>query len=42
LLSEERPRAARFVTVVGRLVGGVEDRSCVSSGERLRAGAAGE
>jgi hypothetical protein len=40
--TDVRPRAASPVTVVGKIVGGIEDRRRVSSGERLRVEAAGE
>jgi hypothetical protein len=38
----ERPRAVSPVTVVGRIVDGIEDCRRVSSGERLRVETAGE
>jgi len=38
----ERPRAASPVTVVGKIVSGIEDCRRVSSGERLRVEAAAE
>ncbi len=38
----ERPHAASPVTVVGKIVSGIEDCRRVSSGERLRVEAAGE
>jgi hypothetical protein len=40
--TDERPRAASPVTVVGKIVSGIEDCRRVSSGERLRVEAAGE
>ncbi len=40
--TDERPRAASAVTVVGKIVSGIEDCRHVSSGERLRVEAAGE
>jgi hypothetical protein len=40
--TDGRPRPASPVTVVGKIVSGIEDCRRVSSGERLRVEAAGE
>jgi hypothetical protein len=42
LSTGERPRAAGPVTVVGKIVSGIEDCPRISYGEQLRVEAAGE